>query len=85
MDAKITVRRALEHGLVVPAFNVPYPPMLKAIVQAIVDEDSVAMIQVARLEWEKFESVSLENIAEEYAKYAVEGHKIGRASCRERV
>lgn len=76
MDAKITVRRALEHGLVVPAFNVPYPPMLKAIVQAIVDEDSVAMIQVARLEWEKFESVSLENIAEEYAKYAVEGHTL---------
>ena len=76
MDAKITVRKALENGLVVPAFNVPYPPMLKPIAQAIVDEDSVAMIQVARLEWEKFESVSLEHIAEEYAKYAVEGHTL---------
>lgn len=76
MDAKITVRRALEHGLVVPAFNIPYPPMLKPIAQAIVDEDSVAMIQVARLEWEKFESVSLEHIAEEYAKYAVAGHTL---------
>ena len=50
--------------------------MLKAIVQAIVDENSVAMIQVARLEWEKFESQSLEYIAEEYAKYAVEGHTL---------
>lgn len=76
MDAKITVRKALENGLVVPAFNVPYPPMLKPIAQAIVDEDSVAMIQVARLEWKKFESVSLEHIAEEYAKYAVEGHTL---------
>ena len=76
MDAKITVRRALEQGLVVPAFNIPYPPMLKPIAQAVVDEDSVAMIQVARLEWEKFEAVSLENIAEEYAKYAVEGHTL---------
>ena len=76
MDAKITVRKALENGLVVPAFNVPYPPMLKPIAQAIVDEDSVAMIQVARLEWEKFESVSLEHIAEEYAKYAAEGHTL---------
>ena len=25
MDARIAVRNALEHGLVVPAFNIPYP------------------------------------------------------------
>ena len=76
MDTKIIVRKALENGLVVPAFNIPHPPMLKAIAQAIKDENSVAMIQVARLEWEKFESESLENIAEEYAKYAVPGHTL---------
>ena len=76
MDTRIIVRKALENGLVIPAFNIPHPPMLKAIVQAIVDENSVAMIQVARLEWEKFESQSLEYIAEEYAKYAVEGHTL---------
>ena len=76
MDAKLTVRKALENGLVVPAFNVPYPPMLKPIVHAVRDENSVAMIQVARLEWEKFESGSLENIAEEYAKYAMPGHTL---------
>ena len=76
MDTRIIVRKALENGLVVPAFNIPHPPMLKPIVQAIVDENSVAMIQVARLEWEKFESQSLEYIADEYAKYAVEGHTL---------
>ena len=76
MDAKITVRKALENGLVVPAFNIPYTPMMKPIVQAVVDENSVAMIQVARLEWEKFESVSLEHIAEEYHKLAVPGHTL---------
>ncbi len=76
MDTRIIVRKALENGLVIPAFNIPHPPMLKAIAQAIVDENSVAMIQVARLEWEKFESESLENIANEYAKYAVEGHTL---------
>lgn len=76
MDARTTVRRALENGLVVPAFNVPYLPMLKPIARAIADEDSVAMIQVARLEWEKFEAVSLERVAEEYAKYAVAGHTL---------
>ena len=56
MDAKIVVRKALENKLVVPAFNIPHLPMVKPIVQAVVDENSVAMIQVARLEWEKFES-----------------------------
>ena len=76
MNAKQVVRKALENGLVVPAFNVPYPPMLKPIVQAIVDEDSVAMVQIARLEWEKFEAVSLEHFAGEYAKVAVEGHTL---------
>ena len=76
METRIIVRKALENGLVIPAFNIPHPPMLKPIVQAVVDENSVAMIQVARLEWEKFESKSLENIAEEYAKYAVEGHTL---------
>ena len=76
MDAKVIVRKALENGLVVPAFNIPHPPMLKPIAEAVRDENSVAMIQVARLEWEKFESVSLEHIAEEYAKYAVPGHTL---------
>ena len=76
MDSRITVRKALEHGLVVPAFNVPYIPMMKPIVQAVLDENSVAMIQVARLEWEKFESESLERIAEEYHSLAVEGHTL---------
>ena len=76
MNAKDTVRKALEHGLVVPAFNVPYIPMMKPIVQAVADENSVAMIQVARLEWEKFEARSLEAIAEEYHRLAVEGHTL---------
>ena len=76
MDTRIIVRKALENGLVIPAFNIPHPPMLKPIAQAVVDENSVAMIQVARLEWEKFEAGSLENIANEYAKYAVEGHTL---------
>ena len=69
MDAKVVVRKALENKLVVPAFNIPHLPMVKPIVQAVVDENSVAMIQVARLEWEKFESRSLEAVAEEYFKY----------------
>lgn len=76
MDTRNIVRKALENRLVVPAFNVPHPPMLKALVQAVRDENSVAMIQVSRPDWERFEAKSLENIANEYAKYAVEGHTL---------
>jgi len=69
MDARETVRLARENRIVIPAFNVPHIPVLKPVVQAIVDENSVAMIQVARVEWEKFTAGSLEAVAEEYAKY----------------
>lgn len=67
---------ALEKGLVIPAFNIPYLPMLEPVAQAIADEDAVAMIQVARLEWEKFESKSLEHVAEEYVKFEKPGHTL---------
>lgn len=73
MDPKKIVRRALEIGQVVPAFNIPHLPMVKPIAEAVRDENSVAMIQVARLEWEKFESESLERVAEEYAKFEKPG------------
>lgn len=74
MDTKMIVRKALENKLVIPAFNIPHLPMVKPIAQAILDEDSVAMIQVARLEWEKFEAQSLERVAQEYFKYEKPGH-----------
>ena len=69
MMIKDVVEKAREEKTVIPAFNIPYLPMVKPVIQAIIDEDSVAMIQVARLEWEKFQSHSLEAVAEEYAKY----------------
>ena len=69
MIAKQVIRCAAENKTIIPAFNIPYLPMMKPVVQAIKDEDSIAMIQVARLEWEKFESQSLAAVAEEYFKY----------------
>ena len=53
------IRRARAAGIVVPAFNIPYLPMAKPVIQAVAEEDSFALIQVARLEWEKFSSRSL--------------------------
>ena len=74
MHIRDVVKEARAKKTVIPAFNIPHLPMLKAVADAIVDEDSIAMIQVARLEWEKFESRSLEAVAEEYAKYAKGDH-----------
>ena len=76
MKTKEIVLKAREIGKCIPAFNIPHISMLKPIAQAIVDENSVAMIQVARVEWEKFYSESLERVAEEYGKYRVEGHTL---------
>lgn len=76
MNAKEAVRLALAHKTIIPAFNIPYLPMVKPVTQAIVDENSVAMVQVARLEWEKFESQSPEAVAEEYFKHCKEGYTL---------
>lgn len=76
MNAKQAVKLAAQYKTVVPAFNIPYLPMAKPIAQAIVDENSVGMLQVARLEWEKFASESPEAVAEEYARWHREGYTL---------
>lgn len=76
MNAKQAVKLALANKTIVPAFNIPYLPMVEPVVQAIVDENSLAMVQVARLEWEKFESESPEAVAKEYFKFAKEGYTL---------
>ena len=76
MDSKKIVQAAMDAHTIVPAFNIPHLPMVEPVVNAIVDEDSVAMIQVARLEWEKFQSQSPEAVAEEYFKYRKEGYTL---------
>jgi len=58
--------RALEQGLVVPAFNIPYLPMMEPIMEATNDEDAFCFVAVARLEWEKFESKSMAAVANEF-------------------
>ena len=76
LQAKDVVRRALDHHVVIPAFNIPHLPMVKPVVQAVVDMNSLAMVQVARVEWEKFGSVSLEAVAEEYKKFKNDRHTL---------
>ena len=61
---------AEEHGIVAPAFNIPYLPMVEPVAKALAELDAFGMIQVARLELYKFESRSLTAVAEEYRKFA---------------
>ena len=72
MNAQQAMLRTAQAKTILPAFNIPYLPMMEPVVQAIRDENAAAMIQVARLEWEKFDSKSLEAVAAEYEKYATE-------------
>lgn len=63
------VSKAHQLGLAILAFNVPYLPMVKPVVKAIIDQNAVAMIATARLEWIKFESRSLYAVAEEFYRW----------------
>jgi len=61
------VQRAYRCGLAIPAFNIPYLPMIEPVVQAVVDLDAFGLVDVARLEWIKFESGGPAQVAEEFA------------------
>ncbi|OGD19118.1 MAG: hypothetical protein A2W03_05775 [Candidatus Aminicenantes bacterium RBG_16_63_16] len=62
------VRNAWRARTVVPAFNIPYLPMMAPVVRALRDTESFGLIAVARLEWVKFKAGSLEAVQEEYER-----------------
>lgn len=53
---------------VIPAFNIPYLPMMEPVVKALKEKDAFGQIAVARLEWVKFKSGSIETVANEYSR-----------------
>ncbi len=76
MESKSVVLKARALKKCIPAFNIPHLPMVEPIIQAVCDENSIAMIQVARVEWEKIQSKSLEHVAKTYYKYANDNHTL---------
>lgn len=76
MKATEAVLYAKQKGTVIPAYNVPYLPMIEPTIRAIVDENSVGMIQVARVEWKRFGAESPEAVAREYFKYNHPAHTL---------
>jgi fructose-bisphosphate aldolase class II len=69
LDIKTIMQTARKAGIAIPAFNIPYLPMLEPVVQAVVDLNSFALIETARLEWIKFEAGSPEDVAREFFRW----------------
>jgi fructose/tagatose bisphosphate aldolase len=74
MNTSAIVEQAWKKGSVIPGFNIPYLPMMATVIKALRDTNSFGLIMVARLEWVKFESKSLEAIRAEYQKLKDENH-----------
>jgi fructose-bisphosphate aldolase class II len=68
-DTNTIVKGANKAGIAIPAFNVPYLPMIKPVIQAVADQKCYALVEVARLEWLKFESQSMTAVKEEFTKW----------------
>ncbi|MGC8862679.1 MAG: class II fructose-bisphosphate aldolase [Armatimonadota bacterium] len=64
------VRAAAENGIVIPAFNMHYLPMVKPICEALAANDTFGMVEVSRIELLKFEIPSITAAAEEYRRHA---------------
>ncbi len=68
------IERACRAGTAIPAFNIPYLPMVEPVVRALRDTGSFGLVTAARLEWEKFGTCSLEALRTEYEKFTHPGH-----------
>lgn len=74
LDLKTIVQNASKAGLALPAFNIPYLPMLEPVVRAVVDQNSFALIETARLDWLKFEAGGPEAVAREFFRWQKPAH-----------
>lgn len=73
-NTKQIIQTARMLHIAVPALNVPYPPMVQPVIAAVRDENAFALVELARVEWEKFGAISLETISDEYSRWSDERH-----------
>jgi fructose-bisphosphate aldolase, class II len=74
LELRVIVQNALKTRVAIPAFNVPYLPMIEPVIRAVVDHNSFALIETARLEWLKFGAGSSEAVAKEFFRWHVPDH-----------
>ncbi len=60
--------RAKRNRTAIPAFNIPYLPVIEPTVRALRDTRCFGQIAVARLEWTKFSAQSPRAVYEEYGR-----------------
>ena len=70
----LAIQNAFKNHLSIPAFNIPYLPMLEPVVRAAVDTDAFALVAVCRLEWVKFQAKGMREVYEEYKKWERPGY-----------
>ncbi len=68
LPIKEIMNRAWTNNLVIPAFNIPYLPMMEPVAKALADTKTFGLIMVARLEWKKFQAGSIKAVHEEYER-----------------
>ena len=73
-ELKVIVQNASKAGVALPAFNIPYLPMLEPVVRAVVDQNSFALIETARLEWIKFAAGGPDVITREFFRWQNPAH-----------
>lgn len=64
------VRRAYERGVLVPAFNIAYLPMVRPVVETLQRVRSFGLLEVARPDIERFGAQSYAAVAEEWRRIA---------------
>lgn len=74
LDLKLIALKASKAGVALPAFNVPYLPMIEPVVRAVIDQNSFALIETARLEWFKFAAGGPEAVAQEFFRWQIPEH-----------
>ena len=74
-DTKQIMGKAAASGILIPAFNVAHLPMTEPIIRAVKDCGSFTLVEVSRVDWEKFGAESYAAVADEYKKYDNGGHK----------
>jgi len=69
-NLKKVMEAAVSAGIVVPAFNVAYLPMVKAITDTLTETNVYGMVEVSRIDFVKFGAKSIAAVAEEYKRVA---------------
>ncbi len=64
------LNKARQMGVALPAFNIPYLPMMEPVIRAVADQESFALIETARLEWFKFQARGPAAIKAEFDRFA---------------